>query len=126
MGKYICSNLASDKTFVEYHQLKTSANDLPVKKKAVTIKGGSGIANKHFITPRGIVTEVTDSECEFLEKHIAFKRQVSRGFLEVLNKSPSTATAEKISSDLKEDNSAPITPEKLEKAGKKKAKINKK
>lgn len=125
--KYICSNMVADNCYVEYVPSNDKANDLPRRRKSVTVKGGTGIANKNVITPLGVVTSVSDDDCAFLEAHPVFKKQMKRGFLQVLKKSPSTNEREKISTEeLKEDKSAPLTPEKLSKEGKKAAKTKKK
>jgi len=113
--KYVCSKLASDNRYALWKDESELPNDLPQIDKSVLIKGGSGVANKNVITPYGIVTEITDEQCEFLEKNEAFKRHKERGFVKILAKHPHDQT-EKVAADLADDEgSAPLTPEKAKK-----------
>jgi len=77
--------------------------------KSVTINGGHGVANKALITPKGVVTEVTDEELEFLLADSAFQRHMKAGFMSVDN---ARIDPEKKAVNMAAgDNSAPLTPE---------------
>lgn len=118
MSKFICSKLSSDNVYATYK--KKGANDLPGIEKKILIKGGAGVANDRIVTPHGVVTEISDEELEFLQKNSpSFNRHVDRGYLKVLTKNPSESDTKKVAGDMEEDESAPLTPEKLKSEGKK-------
>ena len=51
--------------------------------KSVIVQGGANVANKHFVTPQGVVTEVTDEQADFLKNHVGFKEHQERGFVKI-------------------------------------------
>lgn len=77
--------------------------------KSVTINGGHGVATKALVTPRGVVTEVTEEELEFLLADPAFQRHMKAGFMtyDRTKVDPEKRAAEMA----KGDNAAPLTPE---------------
>lgn len=117
---YICSTLASDNAYTVWHRRKEGGNDLPKKLRQVVIKGGARVADNRLVTPHGVVTQITGEELELLKSHCPpFNRHLSRGFLKILARDPSSSDKKKIAADLSEDKSTPITPQKLAKEGKK-------
>lgn len=91
--------------------------------KSVTIAGGAGVSTKHFITPRGVSTQVSDEDLDHLEKDSSFAELVKNGFLTVEKKD---ANADKVASDMNSrDKSAPATPESLIAEGKAEGKTGK-
>jgi len=94
--------------YVEYEPSPPTANHAEIKRK-VLINGGHGVANsKTLVTPKGIVTKVTDDEMEFLLKNEAFQRHVKNGFLSY---DKNKADPEKKAANMmKGDRSAPLTP----------------
>lgn len=103
---YIYSTLASNTRYATYQD---TASDMPVIASSITIRGGAGVADKHFITPRGAVTEVTDAELEALKNNTVFKRHVERGFIVIDTKKQDV---EKVVSEMEaRDNSAPVVPQ---------------
>jgi len=72
------------------------------------------VASKHFVTPEGVVTQVTDKQLELLEANEVFRLHRSNGFLKV-HRSEKMDT----SGLTPEDESAPITPKHYAKRGKK-------
>lgn len=103
---YVYSTLSNDN---EYRGYKPGGADMQTVERHVLIKGGAGIANKNIITPRGVATEVTAEELEFLKGHESFKMHVENGFITFDNKK---ADAEEVAKDMKKkDQSAPVTPE---------------
>lgn len=98
---------------------KNSSNDLGVVQKrpngkplTVTINGGHGVANKHFVTPRGAVTQVSDEDMEILLNDKNFKRHVDAGFMSYEKKE---VAPEKKAKDMADkDGSAPLTPKDFE------------
>lgn len=51
--------------------------------KAVTVKGGANIADKHFLTPLGVVTEVDESALQLLRKNHVFSLHLKNGHLKI-------------------------------------------
>lgn len=90
-----------------YRFYKKGGGDLPVADGEVTIKGGANVANKHLMTPLGIVTRVTDDEAEKLKHHPTFKKHMERGFMTIRN---DHVDGEVAAADMQgRDGSAPLT-----------------
>lgn len=105
---YVYSTLTCDNTYNVYDN-EGANKELPLKLRSILIKGGTGIATKHLITPMGIVTSVTDEELAILEKDEVFQQQAKAGFLIV---SKTETNPEKIAADMvTRDGSAPYVPE---------------
>ena len=106
---YICSTLTNDQHYTNY---KASNGGPAVAVEAVTIKGGSNRADMRLITPRGVVTEVTDEQMEILNRNHVFKAHVTSGHI-VVNKT-SVAPEKTVDAHMEaKDGSAPYTPESL-------------
>ena len=103
---YVYSTLASD---VAYTNHTPGGGDMPIELPPVHIKGGAGIANDRLVTPRGVVTEVTEEQVEYLRQNEVFKLHEKNGFVEVSASrvDPDTAAADMTG----RDNSAPLVPE---------------
>lgn len=74
---YVYSTLSAGVNYANYQKLY----DINVKTHHVAIAGGANVANKHFVTPQGVVTEVSDSDMDFLLQHPTFKFHVEKGFI---------------------------------------------
>jgi hypothetical protein len=104
MPAYVYSTLTCDN---EYASWIKNGDQQSIERK-VLIKGGHGVMNKHFITPLGVVTDVSDEDLEFLEGIDAFQQHKKNGFITVEKKK---IDAEKAAANMKRrDQSAPITP----------------
>ncbi len=104
MSKYVYSTLTSSQVYRDQDGNR------------VTITGGANSPNKHMLTPRGVVTKVTDEQAETLEKSKLFQRHKKAGFIEV---SSMRKDADKVANDLEpEDKSAPDNEKKLKSEGK--------
>lgn len=81
----------------------------------VHINGGAGLANKHLITPLGVMTAISEKALEHLEQSHVFQKHVERGFITVRRDQVDIerAIAEHTS---ERDPSAPIVPADYEKA----------
>jgi len=113
MSKFIYSTLSCDQKYTLYEIMIEGA--LPVPKSSVYVAGKANIANKHFLTPKGMVTPVKDEEYELLKENEVFKRHVDRGYIKVEEKE---FDVDKAVSDMTgRDESAPLTPEELELEG---------
>lgn len=115
---YITSTLSSGVNYAIYGK---TAGGLPVIKKEITINGGSNVINKLFVTPHGVVTEVSDEDLELLEAHPLFKRHKEAGFIKV-----SKSAKLDISSMEEKDKSAQLVEKDFTKKGKKAPKVAKK
>lgn len=104
MSYYVFSTLAAD---VSYDTYKKGAGDLPIKSSSVTIKGGTGIADKRLMTPHGaIATKISDEQLELLTHNPVFNAHVENGFVTVLK---SETDGEVVASDMvSRDVSAPL------------------
>lgn len=102
---YIASTLAAP---VQYTHYKQGANDLPQVAGSVLIQGGAGVANKHLITPQGVLTKVSTEEAELLHKIPLFLTHKERGFIKVLE---DKAEPDTVAADMERgDTSAQLTP----------------
>lgn len=106
---YIFSTATSGIKYTEFKKTK----DMQIPVRHVHIQGGANLANKHLITPRGVATQVTQDDLEFLLAHPVFQRHVDKGYMQIekTNKDPEKVIA---SNDMElKDGSAPETPETL-------------
>lgn len=111
---YVYSTLTCDNLFAVYEN--NNNKDLSVIKKYITIKGGHGIASKHLITPKGVITHVNDTDMEILQQDYHFQEQVKHGFIRFEKKEIETVKA--IESMAQKDGSAPLTPKDFEESEK--------
>ena len=116
---HVFSKMAASVRYVDW--IKGGA-DLPSQGKSVFIKGGTGVATKHLITPLGIHTEVTSEEAEILKRNHVFQLHLKNGAVLIQE---SKADPEKVIADMgPDDPSAPLTPADF--ADEKKPKVAKK
>ena len=111
MSRYVYSTASASVNIT----LEWGPDMLP--KRFVTIKGGHGVADKHFWTPQGVMTEIPDDIADELENNPEFQAMVKAGFatLEAKRTDP-----EKVAANLEgRDGSAPIVPQDYELKGKK-------
>lgn len=102
---YIFSTLSNDQHYSSWVNAGESGKMI---EKQVLIKGGANVMNRHFLTPQGVPTQVSDEELQFLENNAMFKRHKGRGFITVESKK---YDAEKVASGMKNrDLSSPLTP----------------
>jgi len=103
---YVYSTLASD---VNYTNHVPGGGDLPIELPPVHIKGGAGVANDRFVTPRGVATEIDEEQLAYLRANEVFKMHEKNGFIEV---SESKVDPDIVAADMTgRDNSAPIVPQ---------------
>jgi hypothetical protein len=78
--KYVYSTLSADNIYGAY--VKGGA-DLPMidRERQVLIKGGSNVADKRLITPRGVVTEVSEDQLAALLENTVFQMHVENGYV---------------------------------------------
>jgi len=102
----------SNSTAYAFYDASVKDKDSPEVIKKIVVKGGAHVANKNFVTPKGVVTKVTDEEYKLLLEHPVFKRHVERGFVLASTKEYKSKKAINDMND--DDKSAPLTPKKLE------------
>ena len=117
MGVYVYSTATCDNVIAVGYD----ASGRPAKR--ILLKGGHGVANKHFITPQGVVTEVSDDDADILRNHPTFQRMMKAGFYVMEGK---RIEPEKVAASMKgRDGSAPLVPQDYELNGKKSPKSGK-
>lgn len=106
---YVYSTLTRDQRYTNY---VPGGGDLPIAAGSVLIKGGANLADKHFVTSRGTVTEITQDQYEFLKTNEDFKRHVENGFLYVdaSGKSKAKEVNDVVDDLVARDESAPLVP----------------
>lgn len=113
MSYYVYSTATCSGSYCVYEE--NSPNDIAVLKHwpdgepmKVTIQGGHGVSDKHFFTPKGVCTKVSDREMDLLLNNKPFLRHVEKGFMSYDKKK---IAPEKKARDMADkDKSAPLTP----------------
>lgn len=78
---YIYSTASNDVNFVNWK--KTSERSVTIPEGNIKIKGGANVPNSNLMTPKGVVTPVTQSQLDFLEKNKLFNSLIDQGFLKI-------------------------------------------
>lgn len=105
MKYFVFSTLS---TSMIYQEWLPGGGDLPIAGRKVLIRGGAGVANKHIITPKGVMTEVTEGEVGILKNDKVFQLHERNGFVRVESKA---YEVERVVPDMEaQDESAPLTP----------------
>ncbi len=117
MTYYVYSTATCSGTYVMYEDTPPTANAVAKKwpngkPMKITIKGGHGIADKHFFTPKGVVTILTDEEMDVLLQNKSFLRHMDAGHISYEKKN--VAPEKKAASMAEKDGSAPLTPKDFE------------
>lgn len=105
---FIFSTLASDVAYTNHAQ---GGADLPIELPPVLVKGGAGVMNDRIVTPRGVATEVTEEQVEYLRANPVFLLHEKNGFVMV---SDTYGDPDSVAADMTgRDNSAPVVPQDL-------------
>lgn len=107
MSYYVYSTLTCDNAYTLYEP--TPPEQLSKPKRSILIKGGANVANKHVLTTKGVVTQVSDADMEMLKQNDHFMLHHKNGFIawEKHKEDP-----EHVAKDMQEkDASAPKVPE---------------
>ena len=114
---YVYSTATSDIKYCAYHPGPETQASAKLK-KTVLVRGGANLAplTGRLITPRGVVTQVSDEDLEFLLQNEAFIRHQKAGHMHVdkAAKEPDKVAAAGMNP---QDLSAPITPKSKEVLG---------
>jgi hypothetical protein len=128
MSQYVLSTATCTQHFPEYAP-NAGHSGINTAIRVVSIKGGANSASsvsgfgdlthtaegQPLWTPRGVVTEITDEEAEFLLKCPQFIVGQKAGFYQIMSKGASNHnTVKKLAQDMTaRDRSAPLTVETL-------------
>lgn len=108
MKLYVYSTLSSDMNYTNHAQ---GGADIPQALPPVYVKGGAGVANDRLITPRGVATEITEEQAEYLRANPLFQLHEKNGYVQI---SADAVDADKAAADMTgRDQSAPIVPQDL-------------
>lgn len=114
---YVLSTLTAAQDYSFYTK---SIDGVQRVEKVIHINGGANVANKHFVTKDGVMTELTDEDVGLLESHPVFKLHKENGYVKIFK---SEKDESRVLLDMeKADASAPLTPATYEKKGKRKPK----
>lgn len=103
MSNFIYSTLTANTAYAVYAE---SGDGSPSFERQILIKGGSNVADKHFITPYGVMTEVSDEDLATLKTNPVFQKHLDGGFLKIQSRKND---AEVVASDMTgRDQSAPL------------------
>lgn len=107
MPNYVYSTLATDVRYTKW--LPATANDELRIDRQVLIKGGANVADKRIITPRGVVTEVTNDDVDLLMQNEIFQIHFDAGHVTIER---SKQDAEIVAADMTtREPSSPLVPE---------------
>jgi hypothetical protein len=107
---YIYSTLTGAVKYNTYAQDDGAA--LPRVIRSVLIKGGANLADKNLVTPKGVMTEITEEQLADLREISVFQLHEKNGFIKI---ETSNRDIEKTVSDMQaRDESAPLTPDDFE------------
>lgn len=105
MAIYLLSTLTSSQRYVVW---KEGGADLPSEEHSIFVAGGANVPNKRLITPRGVVTKLTDDEYAILKENPAFVTHVANGFITVSKSKPADVD-EAATGQAAKDGGAPLT-----------------
>lgn len=109
MSHYVYSTLTQSKKFTLW---EASPNQMPIRVATVFIQGGANCPDKQLVTPKGVMTKVSDEEYETLKKVHTFVSAVKSGYISVESKE---RKLEKVVRDMEpKDKHAPLTNDDFE------------
>jgi hypothetical protein len=106
---YVYSTATNSIAYTEYEPDNDKNCGFARVAKKVIIMGGHGLATKALVTPKGMVTRVSDEDLEFLLKNQSFQRHVKAGFM-VYDKNK-VDPEKKVINMAKADGCSPLTPD---------------
>lgn len=109
MTIYVYSTLSNDQRYTTYNGVSGGA---PQPARSIFIAGKANVANKNFITPLGVATEVTAEELAELRRNEVFKVHEQNGHLSV---SQAKVDPDKVAASMQgRDASAPLVEQDFE------------
>lgn len=119
---YAISTLTNDVQYPVYGPFIPGA--ARVIERVITIKGKAGLPDKHLLTPRGVVTPVTDEEISALEQNPVFVAHRDNGWITIEKMDPRDAD-KAAANQAERDGSAQLTEAELQAKSAKAAKVKK-
>lgn len=108
---YIVSHESASVEFPKWVKTKTGVD----ANSSVIIKGGAGVIDRKTMeTPKGVITEITKEDLEFLKTQSLFNEKVAQGSYEIVE---SEKKAKESSKKGKKDKGAQLTAKDFEEAG---------
>ena len=108
---YIVSHESASVEFPKWVKTKTGVD----ANGSVIINGGAGVINKKTMeTPKGVITEITKEDLEFLKTQSLFNEKVAAGSYEIVD---SEKKAKESSKKGKKDKGAQLTAKDFEESG---------
>ena len=81
---YVYSTMSSDQAYAVYPPAKDVDTRKIVNPTAIImIYGGANVINQNLVTPKGVMTKVTEEELNVLETLSSFRRHKDRFFIRV-------------------------------------------
>jgi hypothetical protein len=105
MAIYLLSTLTASQRYVVW---KSGGADLPTEEHSIFVAGGANVPGKRLITPRGVVTKITDDDYAILKENAAFVTHVANGFITVSKSKPADPD-EAAAGQAAKDGAAPLT-----------------
>lgn len=111
--KYIYSTLTGSQEYVQWARGK---NEMSRKVGSILIKGGANLPPKTLVTPRGVLTALSDEDHDLICKSHVFQTHLKGGFIVVEDKP--AESPDQVASDMtSRDHSAPLTSQDFTEAG---------
>ena len=108
---FIYSTLTADQKYTAW--TTPEKGGIPAVRRQVLIRGGTNVANKFLVTPRGVCTEVSEEDYGLLQQDHTFLLHKKNGFITVREEKVDPEVA--VAADMEQkDASAPLTPESTE------------
>lgn len=108
---YIVSHESASVEFPKWVRTKTGVD----AQGSIIINGGAGVINKKTMeTPKGVITEITKEDLEFLKTQTLFNEKVANGSYEIVD---SEKKAKESSKKGKKDKGAQLTAKDFEESG---------
>ena len=108
---YIVSHESASVEFPKWIKTKTGVD----ANSSIVIKGGAGVIDKKTMeTPKGVITEITKEDLDFLKTQSLFNEKVKQGSYEIVE---NEKKAKESSKKGKKDKGAQLTAKDFEEAG---------
>lgn len=104
---HIYSTLTAPVMYVTYK--KNDSRAMAIAEHRITIAGGANVSNKHFVTPRGVLTTVSDEDYEHLLRNPVFQKHLETHHV-FCDQVKANANKVADANMQAKDESAPLTP----------------
>ena len=111
---FIYSTLAADTAYAFYED---GVGGMKITTDKIVIKGGANVADKNFVTPLGVVTQVSKDQADRLREHRVFKKHLDGGFVFIYDEKKDPEKVISAEGMQTRDVSAPMVPNDVESDG---------